>query len=161
MDWESRVARALLLCVAANATPVALARVLGERGNAPLDLGLVLRDGRRLFGDHKTWRGLAGGTAAAAAVGRLLGLSWADAASFGALALLGDAASSALKRRLNLPSGTEVPGIDQLPETLIPLTVFARRLGLDVGSIVLITSAFAVLDILTARIRHLDRGRPP
>lgn len=161
MDWESNVARALLLVVAANATPVALARVLGERGNAPLDLGLVLRDGRRLLGNHKTWRGLVGGTLAAAAVGRLVGLSSTEGACFGALALLGDAGSSAVKRRLNLPSGTEVPGVDQLPETLIPLTVFARRLGLDFGSVALITSVFVVLDILTARIRHLDRGRPP
>ncbi len=161
MDWEANIGRALLLVVAANATPVALARVLGKRGDAPLDLGLELRDGRRLFGDHKTWRGLLGGSVAGAVTGRLLGLSWTEGACFGALALIGDATSSAVKRRLNLPCGTEVPAVDQLPETLLPLTVFAPRLGLDVGSIALITSAFAVLDILTARIRHLARRGAP
>src|SRR3989454_11668937 len=33
-------------------------------GGTPIDFGRTLRDGERLFGDGKTWRGLVGGTLA-------------------------------------------------------------------------------------------------
>jgi CDP-archaeol synthase len=157
LDWESNAARALLLLVAANATPLALARLFGSRGDVPLDLGCTLRDGRRLFGNHKTWRGFAGGTVACAFVAHLLSLGWQLGAAFGAVSLLGDATSSSLKRRFNLASGTEVPLVDQLPETVFPLVLFAAPLDLDLGGIALATTLFAVLDILAARIRHLAR----
>src|SRR5881397_738345 len=41
-------------------------------GGRPIDLGRTLRDGERLFGDGKTWRGLVGGTASGAVLGFLL-----------------------------------------------------------------------------------------
>src|SRR5207244_4565349 len=41
-------------------------------GGTPIDFGRTLRDGERLFGDGKTWRGLVGGTLAGALLGLLL-----------------------------------------------------------------------------------------
>src|SRR2546427_7243325 len=41
-------------------------------GGTPIDFGRTLRDGERLFGDGKTWRGLVGGTLAGAFLGLLL-----------------------------------------------------------------------------------------
>src|SRR5438094_104291 len=41
-------------------------------GGTPIDFGRTLRDGERLFGDGKTWRGLLGGTVSGALLGFLL-----------------------------------------------------------------------------------------
>src|SRR5439155_16292119 len=43
-------------------------------GGTPIDFGRTLRDGERLFGDGKTWRGLVGGTLMGALLGLLLTL---------------------------------------------------------------------------------------
>jgi hypothetical protein len=50
--------RALALLIATNAVPVVVAKLARDRLAAPLDFGWVLADGERLFGSHKTWRGL-------------------------------------------------------------------------------------------------------
>ena len=97
-------------------------------GGRPVDGGRILRDGYRLFGDGKTWRGLAGGTLTGAAVGLL---QWVIASavepelSWGGLprglvpvvvlpagALLGDLLGSYLKRRMGKPKGARTPGLD-------------------------------------------------
>jgi hypothetical protein len=54
----SAIAESLALMGAANATPVALRRLLPDRYSTPVDGGLVLRDGRRLLGPSKTWAGV-------------------------------------------------------------------------------------------------------
>src|SRR5256712_12499649 len=41
-------------------------------GGTPIDFRRTLRDGERLFGDGKTWRGLVGGTLSGAFLGFLL-----------------------------------------------------------------------------------------
>ncbi|HEX7013116.1 MAG TPA: CDP-archaeol synthase [Steroidobacteraceae bacterium] len=145
---------ALGLLAAANAVPVIVAQLFRDRGATPLDFGHVMRDGERLFGDHKTWRGLASGTLAAALVAALMGLPAALGAAFGLLSLAADAASSAAKRRMHLRPGTEVLGLDQLGEALLPLIVFAEPLSLSVGEIVIVTISFVLLDTATARLRH-------
>lgn len=100
-------------------------------GGVPVDFGRTLRDGERVFGDGKTWRGLVGGTLSGAVLGLLLTLpsyalasssSWsfgAPAEAFGVSALLafgallGDLAGAFLKRRLHKPRGAKAPGLDQ------------------------------------------------
>ena len=149
-----QVARALLLLVVANAAPWAAARLPGRRWAAPLDCGCVLRDGQRLLGAHKTWRGLAVAVAAGTIIAPWLGLSAAAGAAFGALAMLGDALSSGVKRRLALRPGTDVPGLDQLPEALLPLVALAGPLGLDVADILLATLLFLALNLLAVRLRR-------
>ena len=47
-------ARALLLACVASSAAWAVSRTLGKR----LDFGLELADDKRLFGSHKTWRGI-------------------------------------------------------------------------------------------------------
>jgi len=152
-------ARALIMLIVANSAPWMLGRVFGERWNAPMDFGLTLRDGRRLLGSHKTWRGLVGGTVLCAAAAVLFGLDWRLGAEFGALSLLGDSFSSALKRRLNFAPGREMPVVDQLPEALLPLIVFHGPLGLSGVSILTVTAVFALLDVLSERARHPARAQ--
>lgn len=97
-------------------------------GGRPIDGGRVLSDGHRLFGDGKTWRGLAGGIGTGVALGLLL---WAASSvldpglSFGAFpggllpiaalatgALLGDLLGAYVKRRMGRPRGARTPGLD-------------------------------------------------
>ena len=108
-------------------------------GGLPIDLGRTWRDGERLFGDGKTWRGLFGGTLSGAALGLLLFLPFGYAApgsswSFGSPetsigsaavlafaasallafgALLGDVAGAFVKRRMRKPRGSKAPVLDQ------------------------------------------------
>jgi CDP-2,3-bis-(O-geranylgeranyl)-sn-glycerol synthase len=145
---------ALALLVAANATPVIVAKLIGDRPAAPLDFGCVLWDGDRLFGSHKTWRGLAAGILAGTAMALLIDLPWSIGAGFAAASLVADALSSAVKRRLKLRPGTEVIGLDQLGEALLPLVLFARSLSLDTMEVAVVTVAFTILDIGSARLRH-------
>ncbi|HUL47586.1 MAG TPA: CDP-archaeol synthase [Steroidobacteraceae bacterium] len=152
-------ARALLLLVLANSLPWIAARVLGGRWGAPLDLGVTLRDGRRLLGSHKTWRGVAaavGGCALAAAITGLPG--WTGAA-FALLSLLGDACSSLCKRRLGVAPGLDVPLLDQLPEALLPLLGLRASLALDSTSIAMVAAAFTLLDMLASGIRRRGGAR--
>lgn len=101
----------------ANAVPPLLTRWLGA--GRPIDGGRTWR-GLPLFGTHKTWQGLIGGTLAGfatfllqraidhRALPWLLGLTM----SFGALA--GDLARSFVKRRFGIASGHTWVPFDQL-----------------------------------------------
>jgi CDP-2,3-bis-(O-geranylgeranyl)-sn-glycerol synthase len=150
--------RALLLTIVANVVPWAAGRAWRQRWSAPLDCGVRLWDGQRLFGDHKTWRGFLLGTLACGLAAVLTGPGFAVGAAFGALSLSGDALSSALKRRLNLAPGTEITGLDQLPEALLPLIVLAGALGLGAVEIAAAAAVFLVLDVLATRIRRSPRA---
>ncbi len=145
---------AFALLIAANAMPVIVGKLARGRAAAPLDFGLIMPDGERLFGSHKTWRGLASGIAACALVAVYLGLPVWVGVGFAALSLAADACSSAAKRRMRLKPGSEVLGLDQLAETLLPLFVFAAPLNLQLTEIVLVTVCFVVLDAATSPLRH-------
>lgn len=145
----------LLMVVTANTSAWTAARVLGTHWNAPLDFGTTLRDGTRLLGSHKTWRGVIAAAMACGVVSQLLGPGFVPGAAFGILALLGDAASSFLKRRLRLAPGAEVSGLDQIPEAILPLLVLPRPLGLGLVQSLVVTALFVLLDIATTRLRHL------
>jgi hypothetical protein len=144
---------ALALLVAANSAAWLAGRVLGTHLAAPLDGGLKLRDGSRLFGSHKTWRGLVAGALASALIAPLCGHSTALGLAFGALSLTGDAASSALKRRIHLAPGAPSPVLDQALEALLPLMALRLPLGLTWMEVALVAGAFTVLDVVATAIR--------
>lgn len=93
--------------------PNPVAAVIG--GGTPIDLGRVHRDGRRVLGDGKTFRGFFGGVAAGIAVG--IALLFIEGAAgwqihtplsvvlLAAGALLGDLVKSYFKRRRGLGRG--------------------------------------------------------
>ncbi len=145
---------ALLMLIAANGVPVLLSLLLGQRGARPIDSGRILADGRPLLGPHKTWRGLAGGTIAAALVGALCGVGFGLGAIFGLLALAGDLLSSFLKRRSGWAAGRETLLLDQLPESLLPLLLLSVPLGLDAAAVLGTTALFCILDVATAQVRR-------
>jgi CDP-2,3-bis-(O-geranylgeranyl)-sn-glycerol synthase len=153
--------RALLLLIAANLLPWALGRLCRGRWGAPLDLGFQLSGGRRLLGDHKTWRGLAVALVGTTLLATALRLSWWVGAAFGALSMLGDCLSSAWKRYRGFPPGRETFAIDQLPEALLPLLVLRETLGLSWLQLTTVTAVFALLDMLSMRVRHPQPRRSP
>jgi CDP-2,3-bis-(O-geranylgeranyl)-sn-glycerol synthase len=90
----------------ANATPV----ILG--GGMPLDLGLRWMDGERIFGDHKTFRGVFAGLLVGTVIGAIQGRDLTGfLQSLGAM--LGDLVSSFLKRRLKRKPGQWTPVLDE------------------------------------------------
>jgi CDP-diglyceride synthetase len=147
--------RALLLLLTANAAPWAAARLLGSRWAAPIDAGWTIAGGRRLLGGHKTWRGLVASMLVSALIASSLGYSVRLGLAFAALAISGDAASSAIKRRLDISSGTEIPGLDQIPEALIPLLCLSGPLGISLAVACILAGIFLVLDLAAIPLRRL------
>jgi CDP-2,3-bis-(O-geranylgeranyl)-sn-glycerol synthase len=142
----------LLLALAANGAPILGKRLLGERWSLPLDGGLRFVDGRPLLGPSKTVRGLVLSLVACLLVALLLGYPWVLGLKFGAASMAGDAVSSFLKRRLDIPSSGRFLGLDQIPEILLPLWLCRTELGLDLGSIVVLILLFAVGSLLLSRV---------
>jgi CDP-2,3-bis-(O-geranylgeranyl)-sn-glycerol synthase len=142
----------VLLLVAANATPVILSLLFGDRWNLPVDRGILLSDGQPLLGPSKTLRGLLGSITICALLAPLFDLSHLQGAGFGALAMLGDIASSFCKRRLGLHSGHSAPLLDQLPETLLPLWIMLPVLDASVLEMLAAIAGFTVIDLLFTRL---------
>jgi len=100
-------------------------------GGTPVDFGKTMKDGTRILGDGKTWRGLAGGTFAGIALGLIQSaIAWSlDAPdwlvseclystlfilfllAFGSM--LGDLLGSYIKRRMKRKRGSKFPVLDQ------------------------------------------------
>lgn len=120
---------------AANVTPILVSRMPGLRQyNAPMDFGLMFR-GKRILGEHKTWRGLLSGIVAGTLVLFIQQLllrhfSWfvsfdgeVNYANLPVLivgplfaigALGGDALKSFFKRQLNIAPGKSWFPFDQI-----------------------------------------------
>lgn len=142
----------VLLLVVANATPVILSLLLGNRWKQPVDRDIVLPDGHPLLGPSKTVRGLLGSITICTLLAPLFDLDHLQGAVFAALAMLGDLVSSFCKRRLGLRSGHSVPLLDQLPETLLPLWIMLPALDASALEITVAIAAFTVIDLLFTRL---------
>lgn len=146
--------RLLLLLGVANSAPIAARRLIGARWGWPLDGGLLLPDGRPLLGPSKTVRGVAVAIAACMLCAPALGLPIAAGALIGAGAMAGDALSSFVKRRLAIEPSGQAFGVDQIPESLLPLLAVQGMLNLSLLQVAAITSAFVLLDIPVARLSY-------
>ena len=111
-------------------------------------------DGRPLLGSSKTIRGLVAAVIATALGALLLGLPATVGALLGGGAMVGDAFSSFIKRRMGAAPSSRATGLDQIPEALLPLLVLKGILGLTLVQIAGITFAFFVLEIPLAWLTH-------
>jgi len=154
--------QALCLIALANGTPLLVHRVLGRRWAWPLDGGFTFVDGRPLLGASKTIRGVVLSVLATAAAAPLLDLSVGLGALVGSLAMAGDLISSFVKRRLGLAPSRQAIGLDQIPESLLPLLGCRYVLALDFGEIALGTAIFLVGELALSRLfyRLKLRERP-
>lgn len=143
---------------AANLTPPLVAGIPGLRGwLTPLDLGRCL-GGKRLLGDHKTWRGLIFGVIAAGATSGLQHLmapiydSGGRALMAGLIlglgALLGDAVKSFVKRRVGVPSGQSWFPFDQIDYIVGGLLAIAWLVPLSLPLVSAVVLVYFCLHLL-------------
>ncbi len=137
----------LLLLGVANGAPILVSKLLGEHFIYPVDGGIRWRDGQPLFGASKTVRGGMAAITLTAVAAEWLGLSIGFGALFGALAMLGDLIASFVKRRLGLEPSSMAPGLDQIPESLIPTLAAAFYMDLTPADIGLIVALFFILEV--------------
>jgi CDP-diglyceride synthetase len=146
------IAQLLALLAVANGTPIIVEKFLGKSLAFPIDGGTTLADGKPLLGSSKTLRGLALSILATTAFAPLIGLDWRIGALVAVLAMLGDLFSSFLKRRMGLvPSGQAI-GLDQIPESLLPLLACWFFLPLTVVDVVVATVIFFVGELALSRV---------
>ncbi len=154
--------QALLLVLVANGTPVLASYLLGRRFSRPLDGGRTAWDGAPWLGPSKTIRGIALSLVVTACSAWLLGLPWQLGLSLAALAMGGDLFSSFCKRRLGIAPSGAAPGLDQVPESLLPLWFQRDALGLGWQEVLLLVALFWLLELLLSRLlfRLRIRDRP-
>ncbi len=99
----------------------------------------------------KTIRGILASLFATALAAWLLGLGWQVGALAAAAAMAGDLLSSFVKRRMKQPSQSMAPGIDQAPESLLPLIVCMAPLGLTIADILIATLLFWIGELILSR----------
>ncbi len=155
------VLKLVLFLVWVNFLPFAARLILGERYAYPVDFGGTWRDGHRLLGDHKTWRGLVTGIAGGTLVAPLLGISWSTAAGAASLVMMGDLATSFIKRRMGKQSGHPIVVLDQALEGALPLLVLTPALGLEPWQVVAVLTVFIPLSHGGSRYWHYVLYRPP
>lgn len=142
------------LLIVANGAPVIARKFMRQHWNYPVDGGHNWFDQRRLFGANKTWRGLLAGVLASAVVSGLAGAGFVFGAIFGLLALTGDLISSFLKRRFGLLPSARVPGLDQIPEAILPMGFAALWLDLSWAVILAVTILFVIANMVLSPLMH-------
>jgi len=146
------IAQLICLVAVANAAPLLAKLIFGHRWAHPLDCNVAFLDGRPLFGNSKTMRGIVASLALTVATAPIIGLAWTTGLLIGAAAMAGDLFSSFLKRRLDLPPSSKATGLDQVPESLIPLLACRAVVDLSTADIVVGVGMFFVGEVVLARL---------
>ena len=142
----------LVLLIIANGAPILTSYLMGKRWGFPLDAGLLFVDGQPLLGQSKTLRGVLCSIALTGAAAPLLGLTINQGCNLAALSMLGDLLSSFVKRRLKLKPSSMMLGLDQVPESLLPLLLLKDPLGLTWPGIARAVVLFLVLELVLSRL---------
>ena len=153
----------LLLLVIANGAPIIARNLLGDHFNTPVDLGTVIKkDHRPLFGPTKTVRGIFAALLITPIVANLIGIGWFVGLFVAMYAMLGDLLSSFIKRRLNIEPSGKALGLDQIPESLLPLLVVMGHVEITFIEVILLVAVFMVVELNLSKILfHLHiRKRP-
>lgn len=169
----------LLLSVFYFMLPAYISNISGLAlgGGKPLDMGKNFRDNRRIIGDGVTWRGLIAGTITGTLIGGLqayfngyivlitngsfpivftnieFGLTIGFLLGFGAL--LGDAAGSFLKRRINIERGKPAPILDQLDFVAGALILSSVFIKFDLNFILIACILSVILHLFTNIVAYL------
>jgi CDP-2,3-bis-(O-geranylgeranyl)-sn-glycerol synthase len=146
------ITKILFLLLLANGTPVIVKKLLGPRLAYPLDAGKSFIDGRALFGNSKTIRGIISSVLVTSVGAVLIGYSLQTGVLFSIVSLSGDLASSFIKRRLNLPPSSKALGLDQLPESILPLLFCWQALELDIPTAMTVVFIFFCGELVLSRI---------
>jgi len=150
----------VLFLIWVNLLPFLAHLAMGERYHQPLDGGRTWRDGRAIFGSHKTLHGILVSVLGGAAVAPLLGISLWQGAGAAALAMTGDLVTSFAKRRMGYISGKPVMGLDQMLEGILPLLVLVPAMGLKRWEVLSAVVLFMPVSHAGSRFVHYVRYRP-
>ncbi len=142
----------MMLLTLANGAPVVAKKILGSRFAVPLDFGSTFFDGRPVFGPSKTVRGIVVAVLAATAGAPLMGLDPTIGTAVAGTAMAGDLFSSFVKRRLNLSPSSRALGLDQIPESLLPMLACRDALSLTAVDIVLGVGVFFAGELVLSRL---------
>lgn len=151
--WQG-VIHALLLLLVANGAPVVAYKLFGRRFAGPVDAGVILSDGRPLFGRSKTWRGILSSIGLASVASLLMGYGLTTGALFGALAMTGDALASFVKRRKGWIESSRARGLDTIPESLLPVVVLKSQLALNRLDIAVVVLLFFMIEEFVSPILY-------
>ena len=152
----------MMLLALANAAPLMAKYFLGNRWSRPLDANVCFLDGQPLFGTSKTIRGIVAALLLTGLGSAFLGLGLAIGFLFATCAMVGDLFSSFVKRRLNLSASSRATGLDQVPESLLPLLAIRALLPISYFEIVVLVFLFFISEIVLSKVMykyHL-RDRP-
>lgn len=154
--------QALLLLLTANGAPIVANLFLGKYLVKPIDNGLKLSDGYRLFGNKKTWRGLFSAVLFSTVIAILWGLEPLTGILFGTLTMIGDLLASFIKRRLGHVESSRARGIDTVPESLLPLLLLKGPLALSFIEALLVAVLFFLCEEFVSPVlyRWHIRNRP-
>ena len=142
----------LIVLIAANGAPILGRLLFRVHWKVPIDLGAIFIDGRQWLGPSKTYRGVVFGVVTAGLFAEVMALPFEIGLLVGALAMCGDAVSSFVKRRLGLQSGAMALGLDQIPESAIPLIGVKALYGLSWSEIGLMVGAFLMVELVLSRL---------
>lgn len=156
------VFQALTLLLVANGAPILINTLFGKRWASPVDFGLNWFDGKRLFGNTKTWRGVMAAAGCTAGVTILFGFGAWDGLQFGLLTMAGDLCASFLKRRCGYVESSQARGFDTLPESILPVWWLGDRLHLNELCVLVVLVAFFLIEEFCSPLlyRWHIRNRP-
>nr|WP_297348585.1 CDP-archaeol synthase [uncultured Glaciecola sp.] len=141
----------LLLIIIANGAPILIRVLLKDKYKCPIDCGKHFVDTRRILGDSKTWRGALGACVVTSASAWLLGYAAEIGLLIATYAVVGDLASSFIKRRLGMQSSAMAPLLDQVPESLFPAVMMKATFGLNMLSLILLIIAFIIIELMLSQ----------
>ncbi len=144
----------MVLLTLANGTPVIAKKIFGSRFARPLDGGITFIDAHPLLGSSKTIRGVFVSIVITTAGAPLVGLELNVGALVAATAMAGDLFSSFMKRRLNLRPSSRALGLDQVPESLLPLLACRDLLSLTYGDIALAVGIFFAGELILSHFLY-------
>jgi len=140
------------LLAVANGTPVIATKILGKTFAYPVDFGIAFCDGQPLFGASKTLRGILLAVLLTSVSAPLIGLDWTFGALIAVTAMFGDLLSSFIKRRMGLIPSSQCIGLDQIPESLLPLVACRFLLRLTILEIAAATVIFFLGELALSRV---------
>ncbi|HEV2547458.1 MAG TPA: CDP-archaeol synthase [Stellaceae bacterium] len=138
----------------ANSTPLFAKKLFGNWFGQPLDGGIAFFDGRPLFGRSKTLRGVLSSLLATTLGALLIGLSPRIGIIVAVTAMAGDLFSSFVKRRLALAPSSQAIGLDQVPESLLPLLACRTALSLNAIDVALAVAIFFAGELVLSRLLY-------
>lgn len=163
MSEAKELALSLLFFVpafVANSAPLLSKRIIRTRH--PVDLGRLFIDGKRVFGDNKTWEGFAAGLIVGTLTGAALKPFYPTAGLAemvivglveGLGAMIGDLANSFVKRRLGMKPGMPLPILDQT-SFIIVAVIMVRTLQVDKLAWIELKLSGMLLAVLVALVLH-------